>query len=125
MAKPRYILPTCSNPLGRQTISYQLRQAAATELLKQSPAIDVESLFRDAEKAWEALSELLGDDGYFFAEETPGLFDASVFAYTHLLLSETMGWKDKKLADALAKHDNLVRHSERISHKYFDEIEPA
>ena len=87
--------------------------------------IDVESLFRDAEKAWEALSELLGNDQYFFAEETPGLLDASVFAYTHLLLSETMCWNDKRLANALAKHDNLVRHSERISRRYFEGIEPS
>lgn len=87
--------------------------------------IDVDSLFRDAEKAWEALSELLGNDEHFFAEETPGLFDASVFAYTHLLMSESMRWQDKRLANTLANHDNLVRHSERISQRYFEGVHPA
>lgn len=120
VAKPRYIWPTCSDPLVRFAISYQLRQAAATELLKQSPVIDVESLFREAEKAWDALSDLLGGDRYFFAENTPGLFDASVFAYTHLLLSESMQWADQRLLRGLAKYSNLVDHRERIFRRYFN-----
>ena len=81
--------------------------------------IDVKLLFRDAENAWEALSELLGDDIYFFGEETPGLFDANVFAYTHLLLSKSMQWKDRELSNILAKSGNLVNHSKRVSQRYF------
>ena len=119
VATPRYITPTCSNALVQLTISYQLRQAAATELLKQSSVIDVEALFRDAQKAWEALSELLAEDKYFFGEDEPGLFDASVFAYTYLLLSDSMNWKDQRLSSGLARHNNLVDHSERISQQYF------
>lgn len=120
----RYIYPTSGNPLVRATLSYQLRQAATTELLKHSPVIDVKSLFRDAEKAWEALSELLGDDDYFFAEEVPGLFDASVFAYTHLLLSESVQWKDRRVSNGLSKYNNLVEHSYRISERYFNGEHP-
>ena len=87
--------------------------------------IDVESLYRNAEQAWEALSELLGDSRFFFEEETPGLFDASVFAYTHLLISDSMQWRDARLTKGLVKHDNLVNHSKRISKRYFDGIQPA
>ena len=108
----------------RTTVSYQLRQAATTELLKHSPVIDVKSLFRDTEKAWEALSELLGDDDYFFAEEDPGLFDAGVFAYTHLLLSESLEWKDRRLSNGLSNYNNLVEHSHRVSERYFDGEHP-
>ncbi|KAL8794238.1 MAG: hypothetical protein Q9195_003192 [Heterodermia aff. obscurata] len=125
VAKPRYIYPATSNMFVRLIQSYQLRQAAATELLKLSPVIDVELLYRSAEQAWKALSELLGDSRFFFEEETPGLFDASVFAYTHLLLSYSLQWRDARLANGLAKHDNLVDHSKRISTRYFDGMQPA
>ena len=125
VAKPRYIYPATSNLFVRLTLSYQLQQAAATELLKLSSVIDVESLYRSAEQAWKALSELLGDSKFFFEEETPGLFDASVFAYTHLLTSNSMQWRDARLTNSLAKHENLVDHSKRISRRYFDGIELA
>lgn len=109
----------------RLTLSYQLRQAAATELLRLSSVIDVESLYRSAEQAWEALSELLGDSRFFFEEDAPGLFDASVFAYTHLLTSDSMQWRDARLTNGLAKYENLVDHSKRISKRYFDGMQPA
>ena len=125
VAKPRYIYPATSNLFVRLTLSYQLRQAAATELLRLSSVIDVESLYRSAERAWEALSELLGEGRYFFEEEAPGLFDASVFAYTYLLISDSMQWRDARLTNSLAKYDNLVDHSKRISRRYFDGMDPA
>ena len=114
-----YIHPTSRNPFVRMTLGYQLRQAAAVELLKPSPVIDVELLFREAEKAWEALSVLLGDDEYFFSQEVPGLFDASVFAYAHLLLDEGMRWSDTRLQEGLKKHENLVRHRNGLLDVYF------
>ncbi len=100
-------------------LSYQLHKAAEAELLKQSPMIDVEALYREGEKAFLALSELLGEDNYFFGEAQPGLFDASVFAYTHILLDEGMVWKDKRIVEDLEKCDNLVRHREKILEEWF------
>ena len=81
--------------------------------------IDVEALYRDCDKAFEALSELLGDDQFFFGEETPGLFDASVFAYTHIFLDEDLDWKQTRLKEDLERYDNLVVHQKRITDGWF------
>ena len=89
------------------------------ELLKHSPVIDVEALFREAEKAFEALSELLGHDEYFFSQQTPGLFDASAFAYTHLLLDEDMGWSNIRLRHSLQRYGNLLEHRHRLLERFF------
>jgi metaxin len=84
--------------------------------------IDVDDLYSEAEKAFEALSILLGGDLWFFgAGDGPTLFDASVFAYTHLILDEKMGWKEKRLVRTLRKRENLVEHRERLLVRYFDE----
>jgi metaxin len=90
-----------------------------SELLKQSATIDVEGIYRDCDKAFEALSELLGEDSYFFAERRPGLFDASVFAYTSVLLGEELEWRDPRMKEQLREYQNLVEHRERILEKYF------
>lgn len=90
-----------------------------TELLKHGLVVDVEALFREANNAFEALSGLLGENDYFFSQDKPGLFDASVFAYTHLLLDEHLGWSNRRLRDGLAEHTNLVDHRERLLGTYF------
>lgn len=100
-------------------LSHQLRGAAETELLKQSPIIDVEAVYRDCNNAFEALSQLLGDDNFFFGEETPGLFDASVFAYTHVLLDDGLEWTHTSLREGLEQYVNLVEHQERIVEGWF------
>jgi metaxin len=41
------------------------------------------------------------------------LFDASVFAYTHLLLDESLNWQNTRLVDSLKKSGNLVQHRQR------------
>jgi metaxin len=114
-----YIIPTSSNPLVRASISHTLRAAAEEELLKHASIIDTDDLYSEADKAFEALSILLGDKEWFFGNEKPALFDASVFAYTQLLLDEGMGWKEKKLCTALRRRENLVRHRERLLVRYF------
>jgi metaxin len=65
----------------------------------------------------------LGDDQWFFGAEQPGLFDASVFAYTHLLLDENLGkgWVDTGLRDALMARTHLITHRNRILTTYFPE----
>ena len=81
--------------------------------------IDAEALYRDCDKAFEALSELLGDDAYFFGEETPGLFDASVFAYTHIFLDEDLNWRQTRVKEGLEQYGNLVEHQKRITEGWF------
>lgn len=119
VARPLYINSNTSNTLVRLTLSYQLRAAAQSELLKQSAIIDGEAIYRESDKAFEALSDLLGEDEYFFGTPTPGLFDASVFAYTNVLLDEGLVWKDRRMKEGLRGCQNLVAHRRRILNKYF------
>ena len=119
VAERLYIHPTSNNPFVRLALAYQLRQAAMAELLKQCSIVDVEALYRGAERAFEALSELLGEDAYFFSLDDPGLFDASIFAYTHLLLDKNMGWSDTRLQASLRNYGKLVEHRNRLLDKFF------
>lgn len=121
IAEPLYILPTSSNPFVRLTIARELRQAAEKELLKFSSPINPEALFHQAEEAFASLESLLGDNDWFFGASRPGLFDASVFAYTHLLLDDNLGkgWLDTRLRDALMSRNRLIMHQNRILASYF------
>jgi len=85
--------------------------------------VNAETLYNQAEEAFIALESLLGDDGWFFSAEKPGLFDATVFAYTHLLLDDGLGkgWIDTHLRDTLMPRQRLVAHRNRILEKYFSE----
>ncbi|KKK24527.1 mitochondrial outer membrane protein, partial [Aspergillus ochraceoroseus] len=109
-----YVDSTSSNFAVRAALSSQLQQAARDELLKSSQFIDASALEAEAAEAFEALSTLLGDHVHFFNRPNPGLFDASVFAYTHLLLDQGMGWKYNRLGQLLSRHDNLVQHQARL-----------
>ena len=51
-----------------------------------------------------ALSDLLDTEDWFFGLTGPSLFDASVFAYTHLILDSKMHWSDNKLEELLMEH---------------------
>ena len=103
----------------RLTLAHQLRAAAEGELLKQTARIDVEGIYQGSEKAFGALSELLGEKEYYFGESKPGLFDASVFAYTNTFLDERLDWRDRRMVNGLKKYPNLVKHRERIFKAYF------
>ena len=85
--------------------------------------MNAETLYNQAEEAFIALESLLGDDEWFFGAEKPGLFDASVFAYTHLLLDDGLGkgWLDTHLRDTLMSRQRLVAHRNKILEKYFSE----
>jgi metaxin len=100
-------------------LALQLQHAARDELLKHSDFINVSDLEADAGDAFQALSNLLGDGEFFFGRDQPGLFDASVFAYTHLILEENLKWKSNPLAILLSKHKNLVQHQQKLFEKYF------
>lgn len=119
MARKRYIDNATSSSVVQAALAVQLQQAARDELLKYSEFIDINALESDADSAFEALSILLGDNDYFFGRNRPGLFDAQVFAYTHLILDEKMGWKYNPLAGFLSKHENLTQHREALLKKYF------
>ena len=93
--------------------------AAEAELLKQANVVDVEALYRESEKAFSALSTLLGEEKYFFGEEKPSLFDASVFAYTNVLLCTDLQWQDRRLVEGLKPCVNLVDHRERILERFY------
>lgn len=110
---------TSSNLLVRISISHQLRAAAEAELLRFSSIIDAADLYSEADKAFEALSTLLGEDEWFFGNDKPALFDASVFAYTHLLLDDSLGWEEATLCHALRSRGNLVQHQRRLLHRYY------
>jgi metaxin len=119
VAKRLYIDPTTSSTLVRLALMHQLKNAARDELLKYSSIIDEDDLYADAEQAFQALSTLLGDNEHFFGTDRPGLFDAGVFAYTHLLLDINMGWTVTRMADGLRRFENLVQHRQRIFSTYF------
>ncbi|CAG7936194.1 unnamed protein product [Penicillium nalgiovense] len=114
VARRLYVNPTTSNSVVRVALGHQLQQAARDELLKTSRYIDAVALEADAGGAFEALSTLLGEDEHFFGRPNPGLFDASVFAYTQLILDDTLGWKRNRLAQLLKEHPNLVQHRDRL-----------
>lgn len=121
-----YITPATASSLVHFSLSYTLKNAALAETLKSSnsPVVDVEALYRKSDNAFSALSELLGDDEWFFAENVPGLMDASVFAYTHLLLDDAMmGWKagEERMGEGLrdGRWKNLAEHRRRIYEKCY------
>ncbi|KAL4915921.1 mitochondrial outer membrane protein [Aspergillus aurantiobrunneus] len=114
VARRLYVNPCTANSAVRTVLAAQLQQAARDEVLKSSQYIDVSALEAEAAEAFEALSTLLGDKTHFFDRPNPGLFDATVFAYTHLILDQKMGWKYNRLEQLLSQHENLVQHRERL-----------
>lgn len=84
-----------------------------------STTIKEADILRATEDALAALSTLLSEDEWFFGQEKPGLFDASVFAYTHLLLDKTMSWEENRLGQVVKGCQNLGRHRNRIMEMYY------
>ena len=119
VAFPLYIAPSTTNYLVRLSLAHQLRAAAEGELTKLSARIDAEAIYQGSDKAFGALSELLAGEDYYFGERKPGLFDASVFAYTNVILDDGLNWKDTRMVDGLRRYPNMVEHRERIFEAYF------
>jgi metaxin len=113
--------PCSSQSFVRAAIIQQLQAAAEAEVIKarSDNLVSLSDILRDAEEAVEALSALLGDDSWFFRSDMPGMFDASVFAYTHLILDESLGWQHNPLGDMVNRYENLVLHRNRILDRYF------
>ncbi|EXJ93272.1 hypothetical protein A1O1_01664 [Capronia coronata CBS 617.96] len=119
VAWPLYVASTSSSYAVRTSLAYQLRNAAREELLKTNTVIDGQALYRRAEEALQSLSILLGDENFYFGQTTPGLFDASLFAYTQIILDEKLDWKQPALKLALQTHKNLVQHRARLMRGFF------
>ncbi|KAK6854562.1 hypothetical protein PG990_008029 [Apiospora arundinis] len=111
-----YVEPCSTSTVVRSTIMHKLRGAAEAEILQSigAPRVPPTTLYIGAEQAFEALSAGLGSDRWFFGNSRPGLFDAAVFAYTHLLLDDNLAWIDTRLRDSLLKFPALVEHRERL-----------
>ncbi|RPB24051.1 hypothetical protein L211DRAFT_203980 [Terfezia boudieri ATCC MYA-4762] len=97
-------------------LSSQLRASALTHLKRRHPGtVDRDTIFADADAALEALSKLLGTDTWFFNGKAPGLLDAAVFAYLHVIL--TGGWEEDwagGLRKGVQMRENLVSFWERV-----------
>ncbi|KAI0474505.1 putative mitochondrial outer membrane protein [Xylaria cf. heliscus] len=111
-----YITPATSSPPVRATIAYQLRHAAELEILRSTgrDAIDTAALYKGVKEAFGALDAVLGDEMWFFGSETPALFDATVFSYTHLILHDGLAWKNLRLSEILKEYPRLIDHRNRI-----------
>ena len=105
-----------SSILLRAPLHQTLHAAATAEILKTTrrATISPSQLFTDATTALKALSALLRDDKWFFGAETPGLFDADVFAYTYLMNEDALAWEDNSLNECLEDLENLRRHRQRL-----------
>ena len=119
VALPWYIHSASSHFAVRVTLALQLQQAARSELLKRSTIINEQELLDQADEAFRALSEALGDRASFAGSQQPGLLDAAVFAYTHLLLHEEVDWQNIEMVKVLKSYPNLVHHRDRLLHRYF------
>ncbi|KIV88022.1 hypothetical protein PV10_09198 [Exophiala mesophila] len=107
VARPMYVTSVSSALPVHWALAHQLQQAARDELLKFSPVIDPHYLYRQASHAFRALSQLLGDNKFFFGQSTPGLFDASLFAYTQIILDDELDWVNLDLKLELQQYSNL------------------
>lgn len=107
-----------SIPLVNYVLAREYRTAALEELCKFRPGgvIKADDIYADADAAFAALATLLieQDGEWFFGSQEPGLFDAAVFAYTHLILTLPWDEKGKKLVGLVRKHEVLVEHEQRV-----------
>ncbi|KAI1336724.1 hypothetical protein F5Y15DRAFT_193004 [Xylariaceae sp. FL0016] len=120
-----YVAPTSTSQVVRSTVLYQLRRAAESEILRSisRPRIDPAALYKGAAEAFEALNTVLADGPWFFDSAQPGLFDATVFSYTHLLLSDSLLWENRQLTEILEGFPALIEHRNRILRRCWGSIE--
>lgn len=81
-------------------------------------------LFKEADEAFEALAVRLDSNSskWLSGRKSPGLADAALFAYTHLLLDEGMGWADERMVEMVRGRngrESLIRHRNRILELFF------
>lgn len=133
---PLYIEPNSSHPLVRASMAPSLRAAALDQLLASTPSsspapkLDLEGLYKDAEDAFEALNTMLEGHEWFSQvqgsteqEQKPAMLDASVFSYTHVILtlfaSLTVESPGERLRASVTRCGNLLEHHDRIARDYY------
>ena len=83
----------------------------------------MDDIYARAASALEAFATVLAqeEDGWVLGGDNgkPTLIDAALFAYTHLLLDEKMGWKDKRLVRSVARFETLEKHHGRIMREFY------
>lgn len=120
VAKKLYVELASSNSMVRTALAYQLQGAAREQLLRVRSRIDVEEIYESADAAFRSLATVLSDDSFFSKADSPSLFDATLFSYTHLILrfgqdsQSSISWSSTTLLDLLLRHDRLVQHSQRV-----------
>ncbi|KAJ9156490.1 hypothetical protein NKR23_g1341 [Pleurostoma richardsiae] len=136
-----YARPASRSRPVQAALLHQLRRAAAAEIAKAdvapsgsggaAVAVAEEQLYARAGEALAALEALLGDGGaeWFFGSAAPTLFDAAVFAYTHLLLGGAgVEWGQdgsgggSRLRAMVRDLPGLVAHRERIWARYWTDL---
>lgn len=77
----------------------------------------IDVLYDRAKTTFNALATLLSTDDYFSGTRKPGMLDAAVFAYTHLVLDEELGLGNGELRRIVMDIGELVKHRKRV-YKY-------
>lgn len=97
--------------------SHTLRHAAREQLSIAAPGgvVDIDDIYARAAAAFEALAGALeGEEWVLGGDGGATMLDAEVFAYTHLVLEEGMGWGDGRLGREVGRWRALVEHRERV-----------
>lgn len=129
-----YLKPTSSSWAVQKSIEHTLLTAVQEQLILATPRarIDVDDIYARARQSLESFALVLQDEEKEVGEGNawvlggdgkggPTLIDAALFAYTHLLLDESMGWKDKRLVISVHRWPVLVRHRDRILKEFYGE----
>ncbi len=128
IVKKLYIKPTTSSWLVQRSVEHSLTTAAHEQLVSSSRngVPDIDDIYARAAQAFEAFYLILegaaeAEEWLFGGDEKgrPTLLDAALFAYTHLLLDESMGWKDQRLVRFVQKCEVLRRHRERMLREFY------
>jgi len=121
VARTLYVDTASSNTLVQATLAHQLQAAAREQLLRTRSFVDEEEIYELAEAAFKSLATVLAGQKFFSKSDSPGLFDVSLFAYTHLLLSlakqegkDHTVWRNEALLEILLRHESLVEHRNRV-----------
>jgi len=120
-----YINNQSTSPIIQTFSARELRNAAREELLKYRPVIDESAIYLEAEQALKALAEYV--TGHIESDQKPtSVLDATVFAYTYLLLElEHRVWADKRLINIVRKFDGLRKHKDAIRKNHFRARPPS
>ncbi|KAK5095402.1 hypothetical protein LTR70_003566 [Exophiala xenobiotica] len=120
VARRLYVETASSNPLVQATLAHQLQAAAREQLLRTRSFIDQEDIYQSADAAFSSLATVFAGQKFFNGSDAPGLFDVSLFAYTHLLLNlakrerDAPVWTNEALLEILLRHQSLVQHRQRV-----------